>query len=332
MNKCLMLSLLVFNAQICIAQNQPKKERKEIAITQISNLELSYTQTIKRAKPDTSYMVTITMTDVNPITSKALSLGGNKREFWFFSKKTFDAIQENFKKALNILDNKNNISYRGGNSSMDLDTEFDKENNRPRVKMTWKAVGSLESRYTYLYMEDLHKIIAWCSTIDFGSTVLMTAQAPQLKTSLNDEVVKSPTIEKQYKADQTQGGGNSVQLAKITGKWYNLMMRNEYKNGGVESGSTGDYEPIRILDNGTWSYYSKRGKLTIEPFTVRDILEWKMKKDIPQWKLTFHDFSNGDGEGYFTTDALGNAVYVVVKFKIYSPKEGYSLWTQYRRS
>jgi hypothetical protein len=57
-----------------------------------------------------------------------------------------------------------------------------------------------------------------------------------------------------------------------------------------------------------------------------------MTKEIPKWKLIFHDFSNGDGVGYFTTDAIGNAVYVIVKFKIYSPREGYSIWTQYRKS
>ncbi len=325
----LWLPLLSIQAQ---GQKQPKRERTELSITKIQNLELSYTQTIKKLKSDTTYMVTITMTDVNPITSRSLTLGGNKREFWFFSKKSFDAIQESFKKAISIIDKKSNTAFRGGDSSMDLDTEFDRINNRHRVKMTWKALGTLESRYTYLYLEDLYKIIEWCSTINFGKTELLSARPPVLQTRLTEEVAKSPSIENQYKADAEQAGGNNTQLAKITGKWYNLMMQNEFKNGGIESGSTGDYEPIRILENGTWSYYSKGGKLTIEPFTLADVGRWKMKKEIPQWKLIFHDFSNGDGEGYFTTDALGNPVYVVVKFRIYSPSEGVSIWTQYRKN
>lgn len=332
MKKHLIIFFFTLTGFIVSAESQPKRERIEIAKVQINNLELLYTQTIKKAKNDTSYMVTITMTDVNPITSKQPDFGGNKREFWFFSKKTFDAIQENFKKALLIIDSKSNTSFRGGNSSMDLDTEYDKENDRHRVKMTWKAVGSLQSRYTYMYIQDLYKITEWLSTIDFGKTALLAATQPLLKTSLNDAVAKAPTIEKQYKIDQEQGAGNGTELAKITGRWYNLMMRNEYKNGGFESGSTGDYEPIRILENGTWSYYSKKGKLTIEPFTVMDVVRWKMNKEIPKWKLIFHDFSNGDGEGYFTTDLLGNPVYVVVKFNIYSPKEGVCIWTQYRKS
>lgn len=74
----LWLPLLSIHAQ---GQKQPKRERTELSITKIQNLELSYTQTIKKSKSDTTYMVTITMTDVNPITSRSLTLGGNKKEF-----------------------------------------------------------------------------------------------------------------------------------------------------------------------------------------------------------------------------------------------------------
>lgn len=114
---------------------------------------------------------------------------------------------------------------------MDLDTEFDKINNRHRVKMNWKALGTLESRYTYLHLEDLYKIIEWCSTINFGKTELLSARPPVLQTKLTEEVAKSPSIENQFKAD-----------------------------------------------------------------------------------------------------ALGNPVYVVVKFRIYSSSEGVSIWTQYRKN
>ena len=318
-----------FSPLFSIAQ---KKELNELQTAKISNLELSYFQKIKKNKADTSYFVTVVITDVHPITSKLLTFGGKTREFSFGNEKDFYNYQNQLKQALASIDSKSKSSFRGSGANTTLETEFDKENNRHRLKLTWNTIGTLEGRYTYLYLQDLYKMVEWFSTINFGKEKALPPTSPQILTSLTEEIALAPSIEKQYKSDVLQGGTNNGQLTTITGKWYNLMMRNEFKNGGVESGTTGDYEPIKISGDGTWSYYGKRGKISIVPFTITDVLEWKMNKEIPKWKLIFQDFSNGDGVGYFTTDAVGNAVYVVVKFKIYSPREGYSIWTQYRKS
>lgn len=120
-------------------------------------------------------------------------------------------------------------------------------------------------------------------------------------------------------------------ITEIEGKWYNLSIRNEYLNGGYETGSTGDAEPIKINEDGTWTYYGKKRTLNIAPFTNLDAEQWNIKSNIPPWKITLQDFSNGDGNGYITTDEKGDPLYLVVKFKIYTPKEGYSIWIQYRR-
>lgn len=120
-------------------------------------------------------------------------------------------------------------------------------------------------------------------------------------------------------------------ITTIEGKWYNLSIRNEYLNGGIESGSTGDSEPIRINEDGTWSYYGKKRMLTVTPFTNLDAQQWNIKSNIPIWKITLQDFSNGDGNGYITTNEKGEPLYLVVKFKIYTPKEGHSIWIQYRK-
>ena len=327
---CLILLALLQNTTEL--QAQKKREFITIANTAISNLTFSYEQIIKKAKNDTSYLVSIVMTDVHPVTSKLLSFGGKTREFSFFTEKSLNTYQEQLKKALIAIDTKSKKPFLASGNNASLETEFDKENNRYRLKMTWNTMGTMESRYTYLYLEDVYKMIEWISTINFGKTDLLPVTSPAISTKLTDEIALAPPIEKQYKSESQQSGSNSTELAKITGKWYNLVIRNEFKNGGIESGSTGDYEPIRINLDGTWSYYGKRGKISIVPFSTLDVLEWKMTKEIPKWKLVFHDFSNGDGVGYFTTDAIGNAVYVIVKFKIYSPREGYSIWTQYRKS
>jgi|GEM_PF-705786 len=130
----------------------------------------------------------------------------------------------------------------------------------------------------------------------------------------------------------SQSASNTQVLTSILGKWYNLSMRNDYLNGGYENGSTGDYEPIKINEDGTWSYYGKKRNLTIIPFTESDVKTWQMKSNYPKWKLIFQDFSNGEGIGYISEDGKGQPLYLVVKFKIYSPKEGTSTWIQYRKS
>ena|GEM_PF-1099417 len=312
--------------------SQARREMNTIRLISVSNLTLSYDQTIKKSKADTTYRITVEMTDVHPVTSKLLAFGGKTRSFYFFTEKTFYAYYEQLKKALTAIDTKSKKPFIGGNGSTTLETEFDKENNKYRLKLTWNKMGTMESRYTYLYLEELYRVVEWLSTINFGTTELLPITSPQINTKLTDEIALAPSIEKQYQSESQQSGSSSTELAKITGKWYNLAIRNEFKNGGIESGSTGDYEPIRINLDGTWSYFGKKGKLSIVPFSTLDVLQWKMSKEIPKWKLIFHDFSNGDGVGYFTTDAIGNAVYVIVKFKIYSPREGYSIWTQYRKS
>ena len=326
------LTLLFLLQHVTTLDAQKRREFTTIANATVSNLNLSYEQIIKKTKGDTSYLVTIVMTDVHPVTSKLLAFGGKTREFSFFTEKSLNTYQDQLKKALIAIDTKSKKPFLAGGNNASLETEFDKENNRHRLKLTWNTMGTLESRYTYLYLEDVYKMIEWISTINFGKPDLLPVTSPVISTKLTDEIALAPSIEKQYKSESQQGGSNSTQLAKITGKWYNLVIRNEFKNGGIESGSTGDYEPIRINEDGTWSYYGKKGKISIVPFSPLDVLEWKMTKEIPKWKLIFQDFSNGDGVGYFTTDAIGNAVYVVVKFKIYSPREGYSIWTQYRKS
>lgn len=130
----------------------------------------------------------------------------------------------------------------------------------------------------------------------------------------------------------SQTASNTEVLSSIQGKWYNLSIRNDYLNGGYENGSTGDYEPIKINDDGTWSYYGKKRNLLIVPFTENDLKMWQMKSKFPKWKLIFEEFSNGDGIGYISEDAKGQPLYLVVKFKIYSPREGSSTWVQYRKN
>ena len=84
--------LLVYSFIFNNLYGQPRKEVITLSNSTISNLALSYDQIIKKTKADTSYLVTIELTDVHPITSKRLAFGGNKRSFYFFTDKTIRAL------------------------------------------------------------------------------------------------------------------------------------------------------------------------------------------------------------------------------------------------
>lgn len=314
---------------------QPRRINNELTVAEIQNIKLEYIQQIRTAKKDTSYFAIITITDVNPVTVNTINPLGNKREINLLTEKDFITFKSSIDKAITTIDTKDKKGFSGGRyNEYTIETQFDATNNRFRAKLTRDPIGIYEGKFTYLYLEDLCKISSWLSTIDMEKSTLLPMRNPVIQTDLNSEAAKAPPIAKQYQQEVKAGssGTNKEQLVKIVGKWYNQVLRNDYKNGGYESGSTGDYEPVRINEDGTWLYYGKRGKLSITPFTTADALKWKMTKEIPKWKLTFHDFSNGDGEGYFTVDPAGNPIHVVIKFKIYEPREGYCTWTQYRRS
>jgi len=125
----------------------------------------------------------------------------------------------------------------------------------------------------------------------------------------------------------------SVDIEALAGKWANLMSRNDYPDGSYESGVTGDYEPVKLYSDTTWSYYSKRGKMRFEPFTKEDSRLFNIESGKePPFKVILEDFSNGNGVGYFTfNEATGIPERLIIRFNIYYPKEGYATWTQYKK-
>jgi hypothetical protein len=125
----------------------------------------------------------------------------------------------------------------------------------------------------------------------------------------------------------------TIDLQSLVGKWANLVSRNDYPDGSNESGVTGDYEPVKIYEDSTWSYYSKRGKIRFEPFTKEDAITFGFQLDqTPNVKIILSDFSNGDGVGYVGyNEQTGIPERLIIRFKIYYPREGWATWTQYKK-
>ena len=323
---------------ILIAEAQ--REQHNIAEHRSGELMMRYVRVIRVKKLDTTFYLSLIFKDrsVKLPLNKDPSQG--QREIVISKKEKFELFTGGLKKAWGVMVQSPEDKLQWEDLAQGLATGQD--SNGPYLSIKVNGIYNMyPDSFLRLGVEDLSDMMAWLSSIRWGSDTLGDEVRPEkpaipAKASpTTSEVNNDQNQQLPDKAPQTIFNTTSKSVSNkisIDGKWFNLVSRNDYPDGSFENGVTGDYEPIKIESDGTWSYYGKRRNYKLSDFTAKDAADWGMKSDLPKYKIILEDFSNGPGIGYIRLNPqTGEPERLVIQFKIYSPKEGTATWTQYRK-